>query len=716
MSSKIRFRLAALGGAVALAVVTVFVVLPVFGTSHPDADRLRLTPNTEAFYYGAIDPTSPDVTVQPITVGNKGCEIGPLTGPLVTLSSDGVRRVKDPGLVDHGIGVKSGGSNGTPCSLTDESEKLIIASKNSWSKLELDVEAKGDAWVHAELRSGGPTGTLVETYQLLTGTSIADYNAANDPDELPVDDTAPYVAVADSSDRIEACANPSDSGPDNIYFDNCRWIITSDYRFDTVILYTTVGSVALMGGSDFETFDPTGFAAGMYDSLFYRAPAPTALGDPYSTDEDTPLNVAAPGVLSNDDDPFGGTLTAALVTSTSNGDLILNSNGSFTYDPDADWNGTDTFTYQASAGAEPSAIATVTITVNAVNDPPEAIGTPLPATEDTSATYPVDKLAFDPEEDTLTVTAASADNPGAVVTFDDGNVYYTPAPDSCESDTLNFTVSDGTDSVMGSVTINVTCVNDAPVAGDDVYETNERNSGGTLKLIVAAPGVLDGDNDADDDTLTVSGAPAPSEGGTVTNLSPLGSFDYTPSGSYSWAPGEFFYTETWDYTVSDGTLTDTGTVTITVFRVVCSGETVSDEDGDIKGSFTLLTVLPDCKRYEVDADAEPGAETITFTPGGGDEAFFRGELTFVPQILDINGTFFLGLEYDPDNEGPEGFRTLQVCEDPVFDDGLVTSATIPEFETWCFAGALSRASATVDGEIVTVFQVYGKEDPRFGFK
>jgi len=715
MSSKIRFRLAALGGAVALAVVTVFVVLPVFGTSHPDADRLRLTPNTEAFYYGAIDPTSPDVTVQPITVGNKGCEISPLTGPLVTLSSDGVRRVKDPGLVDHGIGVKSGGSNGTPCSLTDESEKLIIASKNSWSKLELDVEAKGDAWVHAELRSGGPTGTLVETYQLLTGTSIADYNAANDPDELPVDDTAPYVAVADSSDRIEACANPSDSGPDNIYFDNCRWIITSDYRFDTVILYTTVGSVALMGGSDFETFDPTGFAAGMYDSLFYRAPAPTALGDPYSTDEDTPLNVAAPGVLSNDDDPFGGTLTAALVTSTSNGDLILNSNGSFTYDPDADWNGTDTFTYQASAGAEPSEIATVTITVNAVNDPPEAKGIPRSAIEDTQATYTGDDLATDVENDTLTVTSASADNPGAVVSVVGGEVKYTPAPDSCESDTLNFTVSDGNGGfVSDSVTINVTCVNDAPVADDDTFETNERNSGGTLMLSIALPGVLDGDSDADEDSLTASGATTPSNGGTVA-LSSDGSFDYTPSGSHVWGTEEFSYDETWDYDVSDGTLTDTGTVTITVFRVICSDETVSDTDGDIEGSFTLLTLLPDCKRYEVDADAT--AKTVTFTPGGGDEAFFRGQLSFVPQTLDLSGAFTLGLEYDPDNEGPEGFRILQVCIDPVFDgDGLVTSATIPVGETWCFASALSLASATTAGEIETTSQVYGKEDPKFRFK
>ena len=74
--------------------------------------------------------------------------------------------------------------------------------------------------------------------------------------------------------------------------------------------------------------------------------APVKVNNSYSTDEDVALNVAAPGVLSNDTDAFGS-LTALLVSSTSNGSLSLNANGSFSYTPNTDFSGTDSFTYQA---------------------------------------------------------------------------------------------------------------------------------------------------------------------------------------------------------------------------------------------------------------------------------------------------------------------------------------------------------------------------------
>lgn len=708
-SSRARWTAA---GVLGLTVALAAFVLPVFGTSGPDADRLRLTDTTEAFFYGDTSPTASGVTLQQVKVGTKGCEIDPLNGPLVVLSSAGGGGVKDPGLFAHSIGVKSGGSNGTPCSQTDGNEKLVVRSNgNSWYKLELDVEAKGNARIYAQLRTGGAGGALVDTYQLLTGSSIAAYNASNDPDETP-SPGFPYEAHADSSNLVEACANPSDSGPDSGPNDNCRWYITSDAPFDTVVLYTSVGSVSLEGGGDFVSL--TGFGAGNYDSLFYRAAAPTAVDDSYSTNEDTPLTVPGPGVLGNDSDIFNSPLSASVVSTTSNGALVLNGNGGFTYTPAADWNGTDTFTYKASAGGQDSNVATVTITVNPINDPPVAKGTPLSATEDTPESYSGSDLATDVDGDALIIAAASAS--GSVVVNPDGTITYNAVGNSCAPDTLSFTVSDGNGgTVSGTVTINVTCVNDAPVADDDSYETNERDSSGLVTLNVAAPGVLDGDTDADGDTLTASNATATAQGGTVV-LNANGSFDYTPASSYPWDDDEFSYNDTWDYTASDpSTASDVGTVTVTVHRVICSGETVSDQDGNISGSFTLISEIDECKRYEVDADSV--TETITFTPGVGEQAFFRGALSFTPQTLNAGGTFSLGLDYDPDNEGPLEPKVVQVCLDPVFDgDGLIVSATLPSGETWCFAGEVSQASATVPGEIVTVFQVYGTEDPKFSFR
>jgi VCBS repeat-containing protein len=90
--------------------------------------------------------------------------------------------------------------------------------------------------------------------------------------------------------------------------------------------------------------------------------APTATGENYVTISNTALNVAAPGVLGNDTDIDGGTLSAQLVSNVSHGSLTLNSNGSFSYTPSLDY--TDSFTYTAFDGSAQSNVVTVNITVN----------------------------------------------------------------------------------------------------------------------------------------------------------------------------------------------------------------------------------------------------------------------------------------------------------------------------------------------------------------
>ncbi|GAA5343199.1 MAG: hypothetical protein canaca05_06980 [Anaerolineaceae bacterium] len=74
--------------------------------------------------------------------------------------------------------------------------------------------------------------------------------------------------------------------------------------------------------------------------------SPAAVDDYYETDQDTTLNVPAPGVLENDvdPDPTDGIL-ADLKTGPLHGSLILNEDGSFTYVPQAGFFGTDSFVY-----------------------------------------------------------------------------------------------------------------------------------------------------------------------------------------------------------------------------------------------------------------------------------------------------------------------------------------------------------------------------------
>jgi Bacterial Ig domain len=93
---------------------------------------------------------------------------------------------------------------------------------------------------------------------------------------------------------------------------------------------------------------------------------PVVGNDAYVTPKDTPLSVPAPGVLSNDGDPDGDTLTVRTtpVSGPANGTVLLSSDGAFTYTPSSGFTGTDAFTYRVDDGTGRSADGIVTITVN----------------------------------------------------------------------------------------------------------------------------------------------------------------------------------------------------------------------------------------------------------------------------------------------------------------------------------------------------------------
>jgi methionine-rich copper-binding protein CopC len=136
--------------------------------------------------------------------------------------------------------------------------------------------------------------------------------------------------------------------------------------------------------------------------------APTANNDTATTDEDTALNVAAPGVLGNDADHDAGDSmtvgklngsTALTGTSAKGAEVTIDANGSYTYNPGqifqslpAGQQDTDTFTYTAKDSANlESDIALVTITITGVADPPKltSSGGTLTYTENAPPT-PVD--------------------------------------------------------------------------------------------------------------------------------------------------------------------------------------------------------------------------------------------------------------------------------------------------------------------------------------
>lgn len=149
------------------------------------------------------------------------------------------------------------------------------------------------------------------------------------------------------------------------------------------IAATAAGEVYLTGKTGFDplagpaafpttagAFD-TGYNGGNSDVFIARltigaaGPAPTTVGDSYTTAASTPLTVSAPGVLANDNSNGGGAMTAALVSTAANGALSLVADGGFVYTPNGGFSGTDTFTYRAVNVAGPGTTATVSIAVGA---------------------------------------------------------------------------------------------------------------------------------------------------------------------------------------------------------------------------------------------------------------------------------------------------------------------------------------------------------------
>lgn len=289
-----------------------------------------------------------------------------------------------------------------------------------------------------------------------------------------------------------------------------------------------------------------------FSAVFNTAPAGVA--DTYSTNEDTVLNVTAPGVLGNDTDADGDPLTAVLVTGPASGSLTFSTDGSFTYTPVANFNGPVTFTYMPNDGLANGNTTTVTLNVIAVNDPPVAVADAFAGTEDVPLTQPAPGvLANDSDvEGPLTAVLTTGPANGTLTLNADGSFTYTPNANFSGSDSFTYQASDGTAmSAPVTVTLSIAAVNDPPVAVDDSTST----SAGVPVTI----NVLSNDSDADGDPLSLTLFSQGSQG--TVSCTTTGSCTYTPNAT---ATGSDSFT----YKVSDGNGgQDDGVVFITITAI-----------------------------------------------------------------------------------------------------------------------------------------------------
>ena len=279
---------------------------------------------------------------------------------------------------------------------------------------------------------------------------------------------------------------------------------------------------------------------------------PAAAGDNYGTNENSILTVPAPGVLGNDTDADGDSLTAVLVGAPSNGDVVLNADGSFTYTPDNGYSGTDSFTYMANDGKADGNTATVSISITRANSAPSAADDSYSTNENSVLAVPspgVLENDTDADGDSLTAFLVGTPSHGNVVLNTNGSFTYTPANGFSGTDTFTYMSNDGAAaSNTATVSITVIAVNTPPLAVDDVDET--------LINTPVTTDVIANDSDEDNDPLTVFSVTQPQNGTVLDNGD--GTITYTPNQGFT---GQDTYT----YTVSDGNgAYGTATVTLTV--------------------------------------------------------------------------------------------------------------------------------------------------------
>ena len=152
---------------------------------------------------------------------------------------------------------------------------------------------------------------------------------------------------------------------------NCTWVYQSGvYTLNWTDGHGRYFVDPVTISNDCNSLNGTNSVGTSFNAVRINQP-PLALDDSYTMEQDSALTIAKPGVLINDYDPDRNNLTALVVSYPVNGDLLFNSNGSFSYTPLPEWYGNVTFSYKTSDGVAESTIAQVWITVNKSAKPTE---------------------------------------------------------------------------------------------------------------------------------------------------------------------------------------------------------------------------------------------------------------------------------------------------------------------------------------------------------
>lgn len=319
--------------------------------------------------------------------------------------------------------------------------------------------------------------------------------------------------------------------------------------------------------------------------------------------------------------------------------ITVTPSGQWTYTAPSGWDGTtaytDTFTITATEfrggllgvfaprGRTATTTVTVSITPVDVDEAPVAVDDTDTTIEDTAATGNV--LANDLDIDTpatelYVVTTTAGTEKGGTVTFTPGGGYtYNPPAEFAGTDSVTYTMTDGTSTATATLRITVTAHDDAPVAVDDTGSGDEG--------VAVVVDVLANDTDIDSENLSVADIGDPAHGAVTRNID--GTLTYTPEAG-------FFGDDSFTYTVTDGTSVS---APATVFLTIAAPpENRPPEVGAVPYESALNTATG-VVSGTVDVD-DPDGDELSFTVAQAPDPMFgdihvdptTGEWSFTPTL------------------------------------------------------------------------------------
>jgi len=494
-----------------------------------------------------------------------------------------------------------------------------------------------------------PTVTSVNPITLTEGNTgapdvqridiFADLVTASDPDasETPVLNNASVMVASAAGDELSFVTT---DGNGNISYDLAN--------FD----YLAVGESAVyqitfdvVSGADTVTQTVTLTVAGENDAPVVSAVMATA-------SEDGPSVVIMPSFTDVD---VSDTHSFTVDTNATLGTVVVNANGSFTYDPNGAFEAlaggdtaTDTFTYTVNDGNGGIVSNTVTVTITGDNDAPILTADVNAATDDSVAatgnvlTNDSDIDVGDSLSVVISLTGATSEEIvgtyGTLTINDDGTYSYVVTDETIDTgfsdvDVFTINVTDGDATVATTLTLNITGTNDAPDVVADVANASDNN-------VAVTGNVLDNDTDVDaGDTLSVSNSGSfQGTYGTLT-LNGDGSYSYIVT-DQTLAQGANVV-DSFNINVFDGDVTVSSTLTFNITggnnAPVASDITGNANEDDVNAImvtsvFTDIDV-GDMHTYSIDDSLTLGAVvnnmdgTFDYSPNGQFEYLAAGETT-----------------------------------------------------------------------------------------